>query len=89
MRSNIFPAIPPNWGPNSIMKPSQAKEIVFKGLKPDKPLYIAPYALTGYESNYEINAANTDYLKSDKPKIEAGLDIKYGLSKTLGNGFDR
>jgi hypothetical protein len=81
--SNIFPAIPPNWGPNSIMKPSQAKEIVFKGLKPDKPLYIAPYALTGYESNYEINADNTDYLKSDKPKIEAGLDIKYGLSKTL------
>ena len=81
--SDIFPAIPPNWGQNSIMKPSQAKEIVFKGIKPDKPLYIAPYALAGYESNYEINADNTDYLKSDKPKIEAGLDIKYGLSKTL------
>jgi len=81
--TDVFPAIPPNWGDYSIMKPSQAKEIVFKGIKPDKPLYITPYALTGYESSYDINNENTAYLKSNKPKIEAGLDIKYGLSKTL------
>ena len=35
--TDIFPAIPPNWGPTSVMKPSQAQEIVFHGLKPDKP----------------------------------------------------
>jgi hypothetical protein len=81
--SDLFPAIPPNWGPTSLMKPSQAQEIVFRGIKPDKPLYIAPYALTGYESTYDINDDGTEYLKSDKPDIEAGLDLKYGISKTL------
>ena len=81
--TDIFPAIPPNWGPNSVIKPSQAQEIVFHGIKPDKPLYIAPYALTGFESNYDLNDDETDYLKSNKPDIEAGLDIKYGISKTL------
>jgi hypothetical protein len=81
--TDVFPAIPPNWGDYSIMKPSQAKEIVFRGIKPDKPLYITPYGLTGYESSYDINNESTAYLKSNKPKIEAGLDIKYGLSKTL------
>jgi hypothetical protein len=81
--SDLYPAIPPNWGPTSIMKPSQAQEIVFHGIKPDKPLYIAPYALTGYESSYGLNNDQTTYLKSNKPDIEAGLDMKYGISKTL------
>jgi hypothetical protein len=80
---DIFPAIPPNWGPTSIMKPSQAQEIVFKGIKPDKPLYIAPYLLTGFESSYELSSQGTDYLNLNKPELEAGLDVKYGISKTL------
>jgi len=81
--ADLCPAIPPNWGPTSVMKPSQAREIVFHGIKPDKPLYIAPYALTGYESTHDLNDDGTDYLKSNKPDLEAGLDIKYGISKTL------
>jgi hypothetical protein len=81
--TDIFPAIPPNWGPTSIMKPSQAQEIVFRGIKPDKPLYIAPYALTGFESSYDLNDVGTDYLKSNKPELEAGLDLKYGITKTM------
>jgi len=81
--SDLFPAIPPNWGPTSLMKPSQAQEIVFHEIKPGKPLYIAPYALTGYESTYDLNDDATAYLKSNKPDLEAGLDIKYGISKTL------
>ncbi|HBC79093.1 MAG TPA: hypothetical protein DEO60_13210 [Bacteroidales bacterium] len=80
---DIFPAIPPNWGPTSIMKPSQAQEIVFKGIKPDKPLYIAPYLLTGFESSFELSSQGTDYPKHNKPELEAGLDVKYGISKTL------
>jgi hypothetical protein len=80
---DIYPAIPPNWGPNSMMKPSQAEEILFQELKPDKPLYITPYILGGYESTYELNETETEYLKSNKPVFEAGLDLKYGLSKGL------
>jgi hypothetical protein len=81
--ADLFPAIPPNWGPTSVMKPSQAQEIVFHGIKPDKPLYIAPYLLTGFESSYELNSQGTDYQKHNKPELEAGLDVKYGISKTL------
>jgi hypothetical protein len=80
---DIFPSIPPNWGQNSVIKPSQAQEIIFHGIKPDKPLYIAPYLLTGYSSNYNLNDAGTAYRKSNKPELEAGLDLKYGISKTL------
>jgi hypothetical protein len=81
--ADLYPAIPPNWGPTSVMKPSQAQEIVFYGIKPGKPLYIAPYALTGYESTYDLNDDGTAYLRSNKPDLEAGLDIKYCISKTL------
>ena len=64
---DIFPSIPPNWGPTSVMKPSQAQEIVFNDIKPDKPLYIAPYGLTGYEGRYYLNGEETAYDKSNKP----------------------
>jgi hypothetical protein len=80
---DVYPSIPPNWGPNSVIKPSQAQEIVFHGIKPDKPLYIAPYLLAGFNSNYELNDAGTDYKKSNKPDLEPGLDLKYGISKAL------
>ena len=84
--TDIFPAIPPNWGPTSVMKPSQAQEIVFNGIKPDKPLYIAPYMLTGFESSYELNSDGTDYQKNNKPEFEAGLDVKYGIIKNPDHG---
>jgi hypothetical protein len=80
---DIFPAIPPNWGPSSMLKPSQAEEILLQGLKTVKPLYIAPYILGGFKSTNDLNATETEYIKSDKPTFEAGLDLKYGISKGL------
>lgn len=81
--TDIFPAIPPNWGETSAMKPSQAQEIVFRGIEPDKPVYIAPYALAGFESDYDLNEEGTGYDRSQNPVLEAGLDIKYGLTGNL------
>jgi len=80
---NLYPAIPPNWGQFSVIKPSQAQEIIFRGIKPDKPLYIAPYVLGGYESSNLLNNDATAYEQSGKPLIEGGLDIKYGLTSNL------
>lgn len=80
---NIYPAIPPNWGENSVLKPSQAKEVTFNGIKPSRPLYIAPYALAGYDVKQELNSDQTGYNKNDKPMVEAGLDIKYGVTPNL------
>lgn len=81
--TDIFPAIPPNWGQMSFLKPSQAHEVIFKDLKPVKPLYVAPYVLTGYRSNYDLNGEGSGYKRTDKPIIEAGGEIKYGLSANM------
>jgi hypothetical protein len=81
--TDIYPAIPPNWGETSTIKPSQAQEVIFREIKSDKPFYIAPYGLAGYESKNELNSDETDYLKSDKPVLEAGLDVKIGISQTM------
>ena len=81
--TDLFPAIPPNWGRVSAMKPSQAQEVVLRGVKPSKPIYIAPYILAGYESSYELNSQGTACKKSDKPALEAGLDVKLGISNNM------
>jgi len=81
--TDLFPAIPPNWGPVSLMKPSQAQEVILKGVKPSKPVYLAPYLLTGLERTNELNSSGTGYVRTDKPKLEPGLDIKYGLANNM------
>jgi hypothetical protein len=81
--TDLFPAIPPNWGQVSALKPSQAQEVVLHNVKPSKPLYIAPYALTGYQGVNEINSEGTAYTNSSRPVIEAGMDVKYGITNNL------
>ncbi|MFN8240415.1 MAG: DUF5916 domain-containing protein [Bacteroidales bacterium] len=80
---DVWPAIPPQWGQMSTWKPSQAHEVVFRGLKGDKPLYIAPYMLGGWSRNYELNETETAWKGADKPVVEAGLDVKFGLADNL------
>ena len=81
--ADIFPAIPPNWGQVSFMKPSQSQEVILHGVSPSKPLYLAPYLLTGFESINELNSTGSGYDQTDKPKFEPGLDIKYGLANNM------
>jgi hypothetical protein len=80
---DLFPAIPPNWGQVSVIKPSQAQEVVLRGVKSSKPIYIAPYLLTGFKANNDLNNQGTAYAKSDKPVFDAGLDVKYGISNSM------
>jgi hypothetical protein len=80
---DIFPSIPPNWGQWSAYRPSKAQEIVFEGLKSKKPFYIAPYAIGGYQQDNVLNATSTGYELDKSPKLNAGLDIKYGLTNNL------
>jgi hypothetical protein len=78
-----FPAIPPNWGTFSPWKPSQARDVVFDGIRPGKPLYIAPYALAGYTMDNRLNEEETKYISDEEPSLEAGLDLKFGLTTNL------
>jgi hypothetical protein len=81
--TDIFPAIPPNWGFFSILRVSQAKEVVFEGIHSEKPFYIAPYILGGYQMESRLNEEETAYYSDGSPKLTAGLDLKYGLTNNL------
>jgi hypothetical protein len=80
---DIFPAIPPDWGESSAFRPSKAQEMVFEGLKSRKPFYIAPYGIAGYQLDNVMNEAGTAYEADKNPILNAGLDVKYGLTNNL------
>ena len=79
----IFPAVPPKWGFWRIFKPSQTQEVVFEGVFSRNPLYVAPYVLGGFGQLFELNELETDYIREDSPKYEAGLDLKYSLTSNI------
>lgn len=80
---DTYPEINPKYGMTAAMKPSLAKTIEIKGIKPAKPIYIAPYVLTGLEQSQDLNDAETVYTKDDKPQLTGGLDVKYSLTSNL------
>ncbi len=80
---DVFPAIPPNWGQTSAYRPSKAQEITFSGLRSKKPFYIAPYIIGGLQRDNVLNATGTGYQLDRSPTLNAGLDVKYGLTNNL------
>ena len=80
---SVFPAIPPDWGETSAYRPSKAQEIELAGLKSRKPFYIAPYVIGGYQLDNVLNSEGTDYTQATSPKLNVGLDVKYGLTNNL------
>jgi hypothetical protein len=80
---DVFPAIPPNWGQSSAYRPSKAQEITFDGLKSKKPFYIAPYLIGGFQQDYVLNQEASTYKLNKNPTLNAGLDVKFGLTNNL------
>jgi hypothetical protein len=78
-----YPAIDPKYGFTAYLKPSQATRIEFENIEARNPVYISPYVLGGYSSNWDLNEEETQYILEDKPKFEAGLDVKYSLTSNL------
>jgi hypothetical protein len=78
-----FPKIPNDRGPWGLFMPSLTHEIVLTGVQSRKALYVAPYVLGGYSRSAELNVPETAYERINDPALEAGLDIKYGLSSNL------
>jgi hypothetical protein len=79
----IFPAIPNEYGPWSAWKVSLGRDVVFPGLKSKKPLYITPYGLAGFSQLNELNESESDYEFSRDNKLNAGLDVKYGITSNI------
>jgi hypothetical protein len=80
---DMFPLVPLNWGNMSSWKPSQMQKYHFSGVYSQKPLYLTPYVLLGYQETNELNENETAYLHDKDPKIEAGFDLKYSLTSNL------
>lgn len=81
--SIIHPAIPPNWGPSSIAKPSQMRKLIIRGVEPTKPVYVTPYGLTGGGHTHALNGPGDGYLRDSDRIVEVGADIRYGITRNL------
>jgi hypothetical protein len=79
----VFPEIPPDWGEFSAFRPSKSREVVFEGLKSRKPFYIAPYIIGGKQWEHVLNESASGYNLEKDPRLNAGLDIKYGLTNNI------
>lgn len=79
----VHPAIPPNWGPSSIAKPSQMRKMIFHGVEPTRPIYLTPYALTGTGFVNSLNTPRDAYVRDDNRVFEVGGDLRYGLTRNL------
>lgn len=80
---DTYPEIDPQYGMMAALKPSLAQTIELSGIKSAKPIYIAPYALTGLEQTYALNTNGTAYVRNNKPQLTGGLDVKYSLNSNL------
>lgn len=81
--TDTYPIIDPKYGFSASLKPSLAQTIEFENIEPHKPIYISPYIIGGFSSNWNLNEEETQYYKENKPKIDAGLDVKYSLTSNL------
>ncbi|MBN1415866.1 MAG: carbohydrate binding family 9 domain-containing protein [Bacteroidales bacterium] len=79
---STFPAVPPDYN-SGFMKPSLTSKIEFRGLKPKKPFYLAPYVTGGIGQENKLNKVGTAYITSTTPKFDAGMDAKYSLTHNL------
>lgn len=80
---DTYPLIDPKHGMMAAVKPSLAAEIEFQSIRARKPVYLAPYVIAGYARNNTLNDKETEYLRENDPKLEAGLDLKYSLTSNL------
>lgn len=79
---HIFPDIAPNWT-RGFTKPSQAQKIRLSEVQYDKPIYITPYVLGGFERLNNLMMNTQNYVKETRYTTEAGLDIKYPVSNNM------
>jgi hypothetical protein len=80
---STYPARPPQWGFNSVFKPSQTRPAELEGVRGTRPLYVVPYALAGGGQSFVLNEDGSAYARVDTPVREVGLDLKYGVSDNL------
>lgn len=76
-----FPATPPRFR-NPYLKPSTAQKIQFSRIENERPLYITPFLLGGFEQE-SVRNQQSGFNRKNKLNGEIGGDIKYSLTSDL------
>ena len=79
----IFPAVQPNWGFFSFMKPSQSQRIVLNDVENRNPVFITPYLLGGMQRSASLPSDAASYRHDTDLTYEAGLDVKMQLTNNI------
>ena len=74
-----FPEIDPS---SEFRRPSVAQDVVLRGVRSRKPLYVTPYALTGV-ARKSIATVPTGFRTDRETSRELGMDVRYPLSGNL------
>ncbi len=74
-----FPEIDPKF---EFRRPSLAREVVLRGVRSQKPLYVTPYLL-GSTSSIAAGTPETGYSPLSDRDREAGLDVRYPVTSQL------
>ena len=77
-----FPELPQNV-PNAVEMPSLKYPVIFEGLQPKKQLQITPYFTGTLGNRFRLNSEENIYDKEQMNELDAGLDIRYGISQNL------
>ncbi len=79
----IFPAVQPDWGFYSFMKPSQSQRVVLNDVENRNPVFITPYLLGGMQRSALLPSDGTSYRHDTDLTYEAGLDVKMQLTNNI------
>lgn len=81
--SIVHPAIPPEWGPAGVAKPTQMRKMVLTGLEPSRPVYLTPYALGGGGHTHSFDEEVSGYTRAGEEVLEVGADLRYPITRNL------
>jgi len=79
---DTYPGVSPKYS-SAWYKPSLSRVVEFEGLKPRKPVYVAPYIIGGVGQVNELKDDDSGYEMRSTPKLDAGGDIKYSITNNL------
>ena len=80
--TSTYPAIDAKWNQGH-MKPSQARDVVLRGVGNRSPVYVTPYLLTGSSDQLEIADDDRSFEVRDRSIEEVGVDVKMALTSNL------
>ncbi|HET8623592.1 MAG TPA: DUF5916 domain-containing protein [Gemmatimonadales bacterium] len=78
----IFPAVQPRWAFGQF-KPSQGREVEFRGVEARRQLLVTPYALGGHDRRVRMDPVLGQWTAGSDLRHEVGADLKLAVSNDV------